>query len=201
MPDRNAQTRIIYLHGFNSSPDSEKAQIFSRYFSNSSNANDSGIDLHIPALPFDPELAVILLEKLINEVDTCHLVGSSLGGYYATYLAEKYCLKAALINPAVSSEENLGANFLGRHTNYYTNEEYELTTKHVDFFTTLDRDVLQYPQNYLLLVQTGDKVCDYRLAVERYADAKQIVQPGGDHSFIDFEAVLPDIFRFFKLEN
>lgn len=196
MPDKNDQARIIYIHGFNSSPESGKAQLFSAYLSSLKGIN---ADLHMPALPYDPRDAIKLLEKLVTEVEQCFLVGSSLGGYYATYLAEKYGHKAALINPAVSPTKNVSAGFLGMHTNYHTGEEYELTMTHVDFLSTLDIEVLKYPSNYLLLVQTGDQVCDYRLAVARYAKSSKIVQEGGDHSFVGFSEVLPDIFKFSEL--
>ena len=191
MPDR-----IIYLHGFNSSPDSEKAQLFTRYFNQQAKA---GLDLLVPELSYDPQQAIALLEELIEEVGECYLVGSSLGGYYASYLSEKYNLLAALVNPAVSPTKTLSAAFLGSHTNSYTSEEYELTMAHVDYLSTLEADVLQYPENFLLLVQTGDEVLDYHLALKRYAGAKQIVQNGGNHGFVGFDAVLPEIFSFAKL--
>lgn len=196
MPEDRTHTRIIYLHGFNSSPDSQKAQAVSRYFAEAFADKIEILDLIIPVLPYDPKDAIALLEGLIEEVDRCVLIGSSLGGYYSIYLAEKYQLKAILINPAVSFDKKASEGFLGFHTNDYTGEEFELNGKHMDFFNTLHVDVIQYPQNFFLLVQTGDEVIDYQRAVKKFSDGKQIVQDGGDHSFVDFATVLPEIFQF-----
>lgn len=192
-------TRVIYIHGFNSSADSQKAQLFSHYCTE----NFPGLDLCIPTLSYDPEQAMTELEQQVMAVDgeIGLLVGSSLGGYYATYLSEKYALKAALINPAVLPCRNTGNEFLGLHTNYYTGETYELNMKHVDYLRSLEVDVLQYPDNYLLLVQTGDEVLDYQLAVAYYQQSIKIIQDGGNHGFVNFAAVLPEIFKFAEINH
>lgn len=155
------------------------------------------VRLHIPALHHDPAVAMQQLQQLMEEDRNIRLlVGSSLGGYYATWLAEHYNVKAALVNPAVSPYLHLGEEFLGMHTNHYTGREYELTLAHVDSLRQLDVHKLRYPENFFLLVQTGDEVLDYRLAVEKYRHSKQLVQPGGDHSFVDFDKVIPALLAF-----
>jgi predicted esterase YcpF (UPF0227 family) len=133
--------------------------------------------------------------------DIALLVGSSLGGYYATHLAERYGLKAALINPAVAPFDSLQKDFLGQHKNMYTGEEYEFTRKHVDFLRTLNVEKIKTPANYLLCVQTGDKVLDYRLATRLYAGSHQVIEEGGSHSFDNFAAILPLILQFGGLDN
>lgn len=185
--------RVIYLHGFNSSPASQKARLFAEY------CQAQGLrDVVVPALSYDPAQALRTLEACIGEVGerVALLVGSSLGGYYATYLAERHGLKAALINPAVAPCDKLPREILGRHRNYYTHEEYEFTQEHVAFLRTLNVESIRDPARYLLLVQTGDTTLDYRLAVRLYAGCRQVVQEGGSHSFDNFAAVLPLILQF-----
>jgi len=186
---------IVYIHGFNSSPASEKARNFIAYCK-----QFNGFNLQVPALSHNPEAGIEQLEKLISSGrgKPYLLVGSSLGGYYATYLAEKYACRAALINPAVSPVKNLGEGFLGPQKNLYTGEKYEFTREYGMFLATLDVDPLQHPENYLLMVQTGDEVLDYKLALERYAGSLQVVQEGGSHRFDGFENMIAPILEFAK---
>src|SRR5690606_5201641 len=121
---------------------------------------------------------------------------SSLGGFYATWLAERHGTKAVLINPAISPWRFLKEEFLGRHRNLHTGEEYEVLPSHVESLRALDTNAPRHPENYLLLVQTGDEVLDHRLALDKDAGARRIVQDGGSHAFEDFEEVLPHIFAF-----
>lgn len=190
--------RVIYLHGFNSSPDSHKARLFASY------CHQQGLrDVLVPALSHDPERALRTLEECIGEngATVALLVGSSLGGYYATYLAERHGLKAALINPAVAPCAYLPREFVGRHRNLYTREEYEFTLDHVAFLRRLEVKKIRDPAQYLLLVQTGDATLDYRHAVSLYAGCEQHVQQGGSHSFDNFADVLPLILRFAGLPH
>jgi uncharacterized protein len=190
---KSDRQRVIYLHGFNSSPASPKARLFTAY------CHQQGLrDVVVPALSHDPALAMRSIEALMGEQgrDVALLVGSSLGGYYATYLAERYSLKAALINPAVAPCDYLPAETIGRHRNQYTHEEYDFTPEHVALLRTLEVKKIRDPSRYLLLVQTGDATLDYRLAVKLYAGSEQVVQEGGSHSFDNFDAVLPRILRF-----
>ena len=104
------------------------------------------------------------------------LIGSSLGGFYATYLAEKLSLKAVLINPAIDPHVGLRA-YLGPQKNLHTGEPYELTEAHLREWEKLYVPRIT-PQRYLLIVETGDEVLDYRKAVARYAGAEQVVIAG-----------------------
>jgi len=122
------------------------------------------------------------------------LVGSSLGGYYASWLAEKYDLRAVLINPAVQAPTLL-EGLIGRHANFHTGETFEFTAAHAEQLRALSPATVN-PSRYLLLVETGDEVLDYRLAVEHYAGCRQIVLAGGDHSFTRFPDLLPQIIEF-----
>jgi predicted esterase YcpF (UPF0227 family) len=188
--------RVIYLHGFNSSPASQKARLFTDY------CHEQGLrDVLVPTLSHDPALALQTLDACIGgeSEKVALLVGSSLGGYYATYLVERYGMKAALINPAVAPCDYLPKEILGTHRNQYTHEEYEFTLEHVAFLRTLNVEKIRDPSRYLLLVQTGDRTLDYRLAVKLYAGSQQVVQEGGSHSFDNFAAVLPRILQFADL--
>ena len=122
-------------------------------------------------------------------------VGSSLGGFYATHLAEAYGARAVLINPAVHPNRDL-APYVGAQRNPYTGEEYELTAGHFAELSAFKVARIARPQRYLLLVQTGDDVLDYRVAVAFYVGAWQFVQGGGDHAFHDFAAQIPVLLRF-----
>lgn len=189
----NLPISILYIHGFNSAPASAKAQRLLNYC----RVHLPHVRLHIPELHHDPAVAIQQLQDIMAEDANIRLlVGSSLGGYYATWLAQQYRVKAALVNPAVSPHLHLGAAFLGWHTNSYTGRQYELTLAHVDSIRQLDVQNIEHPEDYFLLVQTGDETLDYRLAVERYRHCKQWVQPGGNHGFEGFDNVIPDILAF-----
>jgi predicted esterase YcpF (UPF0227 family) len=177
---------IVYLHGFNSSPQSHKAQLLGRQLA------ERGLSYTCPARPPSARAAMRRVEPLLDS-RTC-LVGSSLGGFYATHLAEKHGLRAVLINPAIEPHVGLRA-YLGTQKNLYTGEAYELTEAHLAECRDLYPPRLT-PRRYLLLVETGDEVLDYRRALERYAGAEHVVVPGGDHSLRSFPEQLPRLMRF-----
>lgn len=130
--------------------------------------------------------------------EVCFL-GSSLGGFYATWLAEKHDARAVLINPAIDPHEGLAA-YQGPQSNLYTGEQYQLTRAHLDEWKKLRVSTLN-PQRYLLLVETGDEVLDYRSAVKTYAGARQVVVQGGDHSLQSFLSQIPLIVGFAGLKS
>jgi uncharacterized protein len=180
---------ILYLHGFNSSPQSHKAQVLARYMAE----RGRSADYACPALPPLAADAVRVVEKLIAGKRAC-FVGSSLGGFYATYLAEKHGGRAVLVNPAIDPHVGLRA-YLGPQRNLHSGEPYELTQAHLDQWRSLYPERVT-PQRYLLIVETGDEVLDYRKAVRRYAGAQQVVVEGGDHSLQSFPTHLPRILEF-----
>lgn len=180
---------IAYLHGFNSSAQSHKAQVLQRFLE----AQGLGAEYACPDLPPLAADAIRVLEKLPLGPGAC-LVGSSLGGYYATWLAEKHGCRAVLINPAIDPHVGLRA-YLGPQRNLHTGEPYELTEAHLRDWEKLYAPRIT-PSRYLLLVETGDEVLDYRRAVARYAGAEQIVVVGGDHSLQGFPRLLPRILEF-----
>lgn len=183
---------IAYLHGFNSSPLSHKAQLLGRYLA----ARGLAAHYACPALPPPAGEAIGVIEALMARhpgVQFC-FVGSSLGGHYATHLAEKHGAKAVLINPAIDPHVGLRA-CLGEQKNLHTGEPYQLTEAHLRAWQELWVPRIT-PSRYLLLVETGDEVLDYRKAVERYRGAEQVVIQGGDHSLQSFAQHLPRILEF-----
>lgn len=183
---------IVYLHGFNSSPYSGKAMQLGDHM----RALGRGDEYDCPALPNSPHAAIVRIEsRLAGHTGPVTLVGSSLGGFYATYLAEKHHCKAVLINPAVHAHQLLRPA-LGPQTNWHTGEKWILTEAHLAELAALDIARITVPARYLLMVQTGDEVLDYRDAVHYYAGARHIIESGGDHGFAGFERHLSTILDF-----
>ncbi len=184
---------IIYLHGFNSGPQSTKAQLLKR----SLEERGLGAWFACPQLPDHPDEAIALVEREIarHPPGTVTLAGSSLGGFYATHLAEQHDgLRAVLINPAVKPQRDL-ESYLGVQRNLYSGAEYVLTRDHIEAWRRLDTPIV-HPERYLLLVETGDEVLDYREAVWKYAGCRQVVVEGGDHSLASFPEHVPLVLEF-----
>ncbi len=184
---------IVYLHGFNSSPASGKAKQLGEYLSSIGRL----ADYYCPALPNSPREAIIKVESTLARTQpaTVTLVGSSLGGFYATWLAEKHGWKAVLVNPAVHAHK-LMREALGGQTNWHTGEKWVFTDSHLAEMAALDVERITQPERYLLLAQTADEVLDYRDAVAYYAGATQIIEDGGDHGFAGFDRHYPTILDF-----
>jgi len=234
---------ILYLHGFTSGPQSQKAQLLG------ARAAERGVEFVCPQLPHSPKAAIALAEGIVAKKlgrplaaegaprsggvaaasgmrdaglrsaaaasastvaspqagpllhapaspgDTVALVGSSLGGYYATFLAEKHGLRAVLVNPAVVAHISL-EKFIGPQQNLYTGERFDFTRDHIAELRTLEVARLSRPENFWLLVEAGDEVLDYHQAVARYAGARQTVLAGGDHSFTRWADVLDQVIYF-----
>jgi uncharacterized protein len=186
---------ILYLHGFTSGPQSRKVQALAARMATHGCADQ----LICPQLPASPAAAIALADGILREKvgagGTAKLIGSSLGGYYATHLAEKHGLKAILVNPAVVAAIEL-ARYLGPQTWLYSGEPFEFTRQHIDELYALEVPVLADPSRYWLLAEGGDAPLDYRQAVARYAGARQTVLPGGDHSFTRWDDYLDAILAF-----
>lgn len=180
---------IVYLHGFTSGPQSFKARALEQRMAERGLADR----FTCPQLPPSPAAAIALAERLLRPGTT--LVGSSLGGYYATWLAEKHDLRAALVNPAVLAHVSL-EQFVGPQRNLYSGEEFEFTHAHIAELRALELSTIARPERFWLLVETGDELLDYRQAVSRYAGARQTVLEGGDHSFTRWADYLDEIIAF-----
>jgi predicted esterase YcpF (UPF0227 family) len=154
----------------------------------------TGLRYEVPELHHRPARALEQVAALCAGIPAGDLtfVGSSLGGFYATVMAERLGCRAALINPAVHPHRHF-ERYLGPQKNLYTGEEFVLTREHVDELLEADPPAISRPQRYWLFVETGDEVLDYREAVDYYAGALQEVIRGGDHSLVSFPEYLPEI--------
>ncbi|MDR2624774.1 MAG: esterase [Zoogloeaceae bacterium] len=189
-----ALNRILYLHGFASSPRSWKALALREAMA----ARGLADRLDTPAIPWPPDAAMTLLEANVTACmragATLTLAGSSLGGYYASWLAERHDLRAVLINPAVAAHLD-SAHFLGVQKNPYTGETFYVEAAHIDRLRGLAVET-PTPERYLLLLETGDEVLDCRRTQAHYAGARQQVCAGGNHSFTRFVEFIPQILEF-----
>lgn len=190
-------TNLLYLHGFNSSPLSHKAEVTKHYIA----VNFPDINFVCPQLVASPLKAIAQIESILHE-SACNrwgIIGSSLGGYYATYLAHKYNYPAVLVNPAVKPYDLL-TDYMGEQINPYSQEVYQVEEPFIA--DLIDIEVLKIvKKQYMLMVQTGDEVLNYQEAVDKYQGCHTLIQEGGDHSFIDFDKYLPNIMHFFNNNN
>ena len=174
---------IVYLHGFVSSPQSKKAVMLGDYLRNCV----TGIDYFVPELHHRPRRAIEQIDAASRGLaaEDLTLVGSSLGGFYATVMAERLGCRAALLNPAVRPHTHFRRH-LGAQRKLYTAETFELTAEHVEELRALDLPAITRPERYWLFVETGDVTLDYREAVDFYKGALQTVIRGGDHALVSF---------------
>lgn len=181
---------LIYLHGFTSSPASRKAGMLGDYI------RGQAPDLRyvVPALHHRPAQAVSQVQWhcLGKDPADLTLVGSSLGGFYATVVAEKVGCQAAVINPAVHPQR-LFERHLGPQENLHTKERFEVTREHIAELAALDPPAITRPGRYWLLAETADEVLDYREAVAWYAGAFHSIVRGGDHAMQSFPEFVPDL--------
>ncbi|WP_426117644.1 YqiA/YcfP family alpha/beta fold hydrolase [Pseudomonas sp. DSP3-2-2] len=182
---------LLYIHGLNSSAQSKKASQLIALMQSLGLSEQ----LRVPELHHHPREAMLQLESAVAALGRPLLVGSSLGGYYATHLAQRHGLKAVLINPAVNPHQ-LFDGFVGTQQNLYTGETWELTHDHVVALSELEVPAPQDPQRFQVWLQTGDETLDYRRAEAFYRACALRIQAGGDHSYQGFAAQLPALLSF-----
>lgn len=184
---------LIYIHGFNSSSQSGKARELAAWM-----AARGLADAYLcPDLPDRPAEAIRLLEGLIAASATPpKLLGSSLGGFYAAWLAERHGLKAVHINPCIACDEKLVDHVGQTQKNWHDGSEYLFSAEHLAELRALRLPLLAHPERHLLLVETGDSVLDYREAVAYFNGSRQVVLDGGDHGFTRFADFIPLILEF-----
>jgi predicted esterase YcpF (UPF0227 family) len=187
---------LLYIHGFLSSSLSAKARLTQAWL------REFRPDWHYecPSLSSYPAQTRAALEAICQRLrgDDVYLIGSSLGGFWATYLAERYGFPAVLVNPAVHPQRRF-ADLVGQPLkNYHTADTYTLSQADLDELEACEPKTLHNTDLYWLMVQTEDEVLDYRLAVERYLGCRQTVEQGGNHTFDGFENWLTEIAEFFE---
>ena len=190
--------KIIYVHGFLSSPLSFKAEATRIWLLK----NRPDIHYVCPALSSYPDQALITLEKALEGQDpsSIYMIGSSLGGFYASYFAERGAIaRGVLINPAVSPHKRFDS-FVGQELqSYHGPEKYVLEQRHLDVLSQCEGEHIQQPERLWVLLQTGDEVLEYSMAAQRYNKCRLTIEEGGDHSFQGYESWLPEIIDFFDL--
>jgi predicted esterase YcpF (UPF0227 family) len=192
----SGRPHILYLHGFRSSPRSYKARVVHERMARAGRAHE----LICPQLPASPQAAMALVLTLAGRhaargPDGLAIIGSSLGGFYATWLAERFGCRAALVNPAVDPLANLEKH-VGVTTAWHSDEPFEFKREYIDELAALKVDSITQPERYFLLAATGDEVLDYRDMVRHYAGARQHVIEGGDHAVSDFEQYVDEVLAF-----
>ena len=184
---------IVYLHGFRSSPASRKATMLRQAMA----SRGRSAEYLCPALPASPARAVKEVESLVQGLapERLALIGSSLGGYYATWLAERLGCRAVLLNPAIRPQDDL-ANHLGEQPVFFSDASIDFRREYLGELEAIDTPTITRPQRYLLLAATGDAVIDYRAMMRKYSGARQIIIEGSDHELSDFADHLEDVLAF-----
>ncbi len=191
------RTHLLYLHGFRSSPRSAKAQRMARWVA------DRRPDLVFacPQLPPSPQAAMALLETLIRDwpQDTMAVMGSSLGGFYATWVAQRTGARTVLLNPAVDPARDL-ANYIGEQTCWQNpDEHFFFRPEFVGELSALHAGPLAYPERLLAVIAKGDEVLDWREMHARYERCRIKLLEGSDHGLADFDDYLDELTAFLGL--
>ncbi len=189
---------IIYLHGFRSSPQSHKAALFAQRMS----ALNAGDRYFCPQLPASPKEAIQLTRAILQlfAPEQVTLVGSSLGGYYATWLAEKLNCRAVLLNPMVKIPTNMD-QFVGVTTAFHSDEPFEFKLDYVDDLRALAIKQITRPDRYFLIAATGDELLDWHDMSAHYPGARQQIIQGSDHSLAGFEPYLDEVLAFCGIDT
>jgi uncharacterized protein len=184
---------ILYLHGFRSSPRSFKARVVAAAM------KERGLaaELLCPQLPASPKEAMALATTLLApyKAHQVAIVGSSLGGYYATWLAEQIGCRAVLLNPAIVPLQDLDQH-VGVTTEYHSDKPFEFKREYIDELRALAVDQITRPERYFLIAATGDEVLDYRDMVRHYGGAEQRVIDGSDHAISEFPQYVNEVLAF-----
>jgi len=191
---------ILYLHGFRSSPDSFKARLMAQALAERGQASER--DWQCPQLPASPKAALDLAMDLAQrQLATAAspreltIIGSSLGGYYANWLAEQLNCKAVLLNPAVEAARDL-ATQVGQHRLYHSDAPFEFRAEYVDELAAARVPAITCPERYFLVAATGDEVLDWQEMRDHYAGCRQRIVEGSDHGLSDFAQWLPEVLNF-----
>lgn len=193
-------THILYLHGFRSSPKSFKAQMLARHVAQL-NEQGAGLTWACPQLPPSPAQAWALIEQITASwpTNTMAVLGSSLGGFYATVLAEHRGCRAGVINPAIEPARDL-ARYIGEQTSFHDPQDhFFFRAEFIDEFKALARYPITRPERYWALIAKGDEVLDWREMSARYQGAHLTLLEGSDHAVSDFDQHMPALLSWLGL--
>jgi predicted esterase YcpF (UPF0227 family) len=191
---------ILYLHGFRSSPQSFKSRLLAQTLSDQGCASER--EWQCPQLPASPKEALALAMSLAHmqlasaaSPRELTIIGSSLGGYYALWLAEQLNCKAIMLNPAVEAPRSL-AKHVGNHRQFHSDAPFEFRAEYVDELSAAYVPTITHPERYFLVAATGDEVLDWREMSSRFAGCRQRIIQGSDHGLSDFADWLPEVLDF-----
>ncbi|TQJ94899.1 MULTISPECIES: YqiA/YcfP family alpha/beta fold hydrolase [Achromobacter] len=189
---------ILYLHGFRSSPDSFKARMMADAMAERG-LNEAWACPQLPASPREAiDLAMGMARDRLANADSPReltVIGSSLGGFYATWIAEQLGCKAVLLNPAVNAARDL-ATQVGEHHMYHSGAPFVFLPEYVAELAAIHAPRITQPDRYFLVAATGDEVLDWREMRDRYAGCRQRIVQGSDHGLSDFADWMPEVLEF-----
>ena len=191
-------THVLYLHGFRSSPQSTKAQQVARVMA----TQFAHLTWWCPQLPPSPKAAAQLIQAGTAgwPAHRMAVIGSSLGGFYATWLAAQRGCKAVLLNPAIDPARDL-AKYIGEQSTWHNPaDRFYFAPEFVDELRALEVGPLPHPERLWALIAKGDEVLDWREMTARYPGSPQVVMEGGDHAISTFETYLPQVIEFLDLQ-
>jgi uncharacterized protein len=193
--------RLLYLHGFRSSPFSAKSQTMAHRLAdhNATAPIAQRTQWHCPQLPPSPAQAMADIMRWIHTgagtLEPLAVIGSSLGGFYAALVAQATGCRCVLLNPAVYPARDLKA-YIGRIKNWHDEGEYEFTHQHVNELQTLQSSAFTEPERYMAIISKGDDVLDWREMTARYPAARMLLQEGSDHAISEFGVYVEDVLAF-----
>ena len=193
-----AVTLVVYLHGFRSSPNSTKA-VMTGEAVRALSTPQSGYEWYCPQLLASPKESMEMVIKHIDQsqFDRMVIIGSSLGGFYTNYLAEKYQCKGIVLNPAVYAARELEPH-VGMMTAYDSEDPFDFKAEYIDQLRALQVDAISNPEHYFLIAAKGDELLDWKEMVAFYPGAKQLILEGSDHGIADYATHLPAVIEFIK---
>jgi uncharacterized protein len=187
---------VVYLHGFRSSPRSSKAQMTGDAIAHREKQG-APIEWYCPQLLASPRESMDMVQRHIDAVkpDRLTVIGSSLGGFYTNYLAERYGCKGIALNPAVRAGREL-APHVGMMTAYDSEEPFDFRAEYIDELNRMQVESITLPERYLLLAATGDELLDWREMAAFYPGAQQIIIQGSDHGIVNYSDYLNAVIDF-----
>ena len=194
----DAVSHVLYLHGFRSSPQSAKARQMAAWMQQ----HRPEVRWWCPQLPPSPREAMALLNDGIKDWPAARtgVIGSSLGGFYATALAEQRGCRAVLLNPAVDPSRDL-TRYVGEITAWHSNERFFFRAEFIDELRAISPAVLTQPDRYFAVIAKGDEVLSWVEMSARYRGCRIRLLEGSDHSLSDFQQLLPEVVGFLGLSE
>ena len=190
-------THLLYLHGFRSSPQSAKARRMAHHIAE----HHPQLTWHCPQLPPSPQQAMQQVTQAIADWpgQRMAVVGSSLGGVYATWVAQRRGCRAVLLNPAVYPARDL-EKYIGSQTQYHAPEDsFYFRPEYIQELQALETGALQTPAQFMTVIAKGDEVLNWREMAARYQSSQCLLLEGGDHALSNFDSLLPAVLEHLNL--